>query len=90
MRKRCAKTVCSGSRRPIIAVEADLAVQLSPSETQVARWCKHHSIGLVVVGPEAPLVAGMVDQLQAAGIRSACWQARAAATQTIDRVFLPP
>jgi phosphoribosylamine--glycine ligase len=35
----------------------------------VARLCEAHAIDLVVVGPEAPLVGGLVDDLSAAGIR---------------------
>ncbi|MFK8032529.1 MAG: phosphoribosylamine--glycine ligase [Hyphomicrobiales bacterium] len=34
----------------------------------VVQFCKANQIELVVVGPEAPLVAGLVDDLQAAGI----------------------
>jgi len=34
----------------------------------VVAFCRQHAIGLVVVGPEAPLVAGLVDDLEAAGI----------------------
>jgi len=37
---------------------------------QVVRWCKEKEIGLVLVGPEAPLVAGLVDSLKQNGIRS--------------------
>ena len=36
----------------------------------VAAFCAAEGIGLVVVGPEAPLVAGLVDDLTAAGIRA--------------------
>jgi phosphoribosylamine--glycine ligase len=36
----------------------------------VARFCKANDIRLVVVGPEGPLVAGIVDDLLAAGIRT--------------------
>ncbi len=36
----------------------------------VVAFCRENGIGLVVVGPEAPLVAGLVDDLQAAGIRA--------------------
>jgi phosphoribosylamine--glycine ligase len=35
----------------------------------IVRFCKDRSIGLVVVGPEGPLVAGLADDLQAAGIK---------------------
>ena len=35
----------------------------------IIAYCKAESIGLVVVGPEAPLVAGLADDLQAAGIK---------------------
>ena len=36
---------------------------------QVVRWCQDREIGLVLVGPEAPLVAGLVDSLKRTGIR---------------------
>jgi phosphoribosylamine--glycine ligase len=36
----------------------------------VIAFCKERDIGLVVVGPEAPLVAGIVDDLAAAGIKA--------------------
>ena len=35
----------------------------------VARFCKESEIGLVVIGPEAPLVAGLTDDLEAHGIK---------------------
>jgi phosphoribosylamine--glycine ligase len=35
----------------------------------VIAFCRHNDISLVVVGPEAPLVAGIADDLRAAGIR---------------------
>ncbi len=34
----------------------------------VLRFCEDHRIGFVVIGPEAPLVAGLADDLAAAGI----------------------
>ena len=33
-------------------------------------FCKANTIDFVVVGPEAPLVAGIVDDLEAAGIKA--------------------
>ena len=35
----------------------------------VIGFCRAENIGLVVVGPEAPLVAGLADDLAAAGIK---------------------
>jgi phosphoribosylamine--glycine ligase len=36
----------------------------------VIDFCLMHGIGLVVIGPEAPLVAGLADDLRAAGIKT--------------------
>src|SRR5438309_470329 len=36
----------------------------------VVAFCRTMGIDLVVVGPEAPLVAGLVDDLDAAGIKA--------------------
>ena len=38
------------------------------SPVEVATWAREHNIGLVVVGPEAPLVAGVADAVRSAGI----------------------
>ena len=35
----------------------------------VARFCREKDIGLVVIGPEAPLVAGLADDLEASGLK---------------------
>jgi len=35
----------------------------------VIRFCKHNNVDFVIVGPEAPLVAGIVDDLTTAGIK---------------------
>ncbi len=37
---------------------------------EVIAFCRQHDIGLVVIGPEAPLVAGLADNLRAAGIKT--------------------
>jgi phosphoribosylamine--glycine ligase len=44
----------------------------------VAQFCHANRIGLVVVGPEAPLVAGIVDSLAACGIKAFGPKAKAA------------
>ena len=36
----------------------------------ILRFVKEHEIGLVVIGPEVPLMNGLVDKLEAAGIRT--------------------
>ena len=36
----------------------------------ILRFVKEHEIGLVVVGPEVPLMNGLVDELEAAGIHA--------------------
>jgi phosphoribosylamine--glycine ligase len=53
-----------------IAKEAEV-VALDPSDHgAVIDFCREHTIDLVVVGPEAPLCAGIVDDLEAAGIKA--------------------
>ena len=53
-----------------IAKESEL-VTLDPADhAAVISFCKTHRIELVVVGPEAPLCAGIVDDLAAAGIKA--------------------
>ena len=53
-----------------IAQEAEI-VALNPSDhAAVIDFCKANKIDLVVVGPEAPLCAGIVDDLEAAGIKA--------------------
>jgi len=47
--------------------------------TAVIRFCTDNAIDLVVVGPEAPLVAGLVDDLTTAGIK--CFGPTQAAAQ---------
>ena len=45
-------------------------VPLDPADyAAVGAFCRREGIDLVVVGPEAPLVAGLADDLEAAGIR---------------------
>jgi phosphoribosylamine--glycine ligase len=54
---------------PGIAREAEIVGLDIGDHNAVAALCKDKAIDLVVVGPEAPLVAGIADDLRAAGIR---------------------
>jgi len=55
-------TAQHGENRPDLPVSDHAAV---------VAFCKAEGVGLVVVGPEAPLVAGLVDDLQPASPPSA-------------------
>lgn len=53
-----------------IAQEAELVNLDVADHAAVIAFCRANQIDLVVVGPEAPLVAGIVDDLTAAGIKA--------------------
>jgi phosphoribosylamine--glycine ligase len=53
-----------------IAQEAELVALDVADHAAVIAFCRANAIELVVVGPEAPLVAGIVDDLTAAGIKA--------------------
>jgi phosphoribosylamine--glycine ligase len=53
-----------------IAREAEIVALDVSDHAAVIAFCRTNKIDLVVVGPEAPLVAGLVDDLIAAGIKA--------------------
>ena len=53
-----------------IAKECEVVALDIADHAAVIAVCKAHKIDLVVVGPEAPLCAGIVDDLAAAGIKA--------------------
>jgi phosphoribosylamine--glycine ligase len=53
-----------------IAREAECVALDLADHGAVIAFCREHHIDLVVVGPEAPLCAGIVDDLEAAGIKA--------------------
>jgi phosphoribosylamine--glycine ligase len=53
-----------------IASEAELVAVDPADHAAVIAFCKRQRIDLVVVGPEAPLCVGIVDDLAAAGIKA--------------------
>lgn len=65
--RRC-DSLYAAPGNPGIAEHAEL-VALDPTDHDaIARFCDSHQIGLVVIGPEAPLVDGLADSLRAKGI----------------------
>ncbi len=52
------------------ALEATNVEIAATDNTSLVKFAKEKQIDLVVVGPEAPLVGGLVDALQASGIRA--------------------
>jgi phosphoribosylamine--glycine ligase len=52
-----------------IAQVADVVPLDVSDHGAVSRFCKEKQIGLAIIGPEAPLVAGLTDDLEAQGIK---------------------
>eukprot|EP00250_Pteridium_aquilinum_P025128 c30205_g1_i1 orf=125-1684(+) len=79
----CGAVFCAPGNPGIAAAEdatciPDLDVSTSSC---VVSFCQKQGVDLVVVGPEVPLVAGLVDDLQAAGIVAFGPSAKAAALE---------
>jgi phosphoribosylamine--glycine ligase len=74
---RVSKVYCA----PGNAGTAAMATNLSISDTDIPAllaFARDHNIGMTVVGPEVPLVNGIVDEFEAAGLRIFGPNARAA------------
>jgi phosphoribosylamine---glycine ligase len=63
------KLWCAPGNAGIADVAECVALDVA-DHSAVARFCRDADIELVVVGPEGPLAAGIVDDLAAAGIRA--------------------
>jgi len=61
-------TLYAAPGNPGIAASAELVALDVADHDAVKAFCSEKSIGLVVVGPEAPLVAGLADDLADAGV----------------------
>lgn len=60
---------CAPGNPGMAKVGTNVALDVT-DHAAVIRFCGENNIGFVVVGPEAPLVAGLVDDLTQAGIKS--------------------
>ena len=64
---RAGRIVCAPGNAGIEAVAECVDLDIA-DPVAVTGFARENAIGLVVVGPEGPLVAGVVDELRAAGI----------------------
>ena len=62
------KALFAAPGNPGIARHATLVPLKADDADGLARWARENAIDFVVAGPEAPLVAGLVDRLAEAGI----------------------
>jgi phosphoribosylamine--glycine ligase len=62
------KALYAAPGNPGIAEHAQLVALDASEHGAVIAFCEVHRIGLVVIGPEAPLVDGLADSLRAAGM----------------------
>src|SRR3989304_9326264 len=72
------KLYCAPGNAGIAGEAEGVALDLTDHAAVIA-FCQSHAIGLVVVGPELPLCAGIVDDLEAAHIKAfgpSKWAAR--------------
>ena len=65
---RLDRLYCAPGNAGIAQVAECVALDVADHEAVIA-FCKEKYIGLVLIGPEAPLVAGLADDLDAAGVK---------------------
>jgi phosphoribosylamine--glycine ligase len=63
------KLYCAPGNAGIAAHAECVSIDVGDHQGVIA-FCREHDIGLVVIGPEVPLVAGLADDLRAAGIKT--------------------
>jgi len=64
----CDTLYCAPGNPGIAAIAHAVNLEVTDHAAVIA-FCKDKTVGLVVVGPEAPLVAGIADDLTAAGVK---------------------
>jgi phosphoribosylamine--glycine ligase len=62
------KLYCAPGNAGIAALASCVALDIDDHQA-VIRFCRENAVGFVVIGPEAPLVAGLADRLAEAGIK---------------------
>lgn len=82
---KCDRLIVAPGNAGIAAIArcAELAIE---DGAAVVAFCEEHAIDLVVIGPEAPLAAGVADALRAAGI-AAFGPSQAAARLETSKAF---
>jgi phosphoribosylamine--glycine ligase len=55
---------------PGVARHAECAAIDLSDHAAIIRFCREERVDFVVIGPEAPLVAGLADDLEAAGVKT--------------------
>lgn len=66
----CDQLFCAPGNAGITSVASCVTIDTAAPFGALIDWCEQNKIDLVVVGPEDPLAAGMVDALLAAGIKA--------------------
>jgi len=64
----CDRLYCTPGNPGIAAIARVIDLKVTDHAAIIA-FCQKEAIGLVVIGPEAPLVAGLADDLRVAGIK---------------------
>jgi phosphoribosylamine--glycine ligase len=83
---RCSALFCAPGNPGMAEISTLVDIDIMDNDAVVS-YAKEHAIDLVVVGPEAPLVNGVVDACQAANIRA--WGPSEAAAQLEgSKIFL--
>lgn len=67
---RCSSLYCAPGNAGILQIAQSVEAQVAGDFSAIIDWAKSNAIDLVVVGPEDPLAAGIVDRFAAAGIRA--------------------
>lgn len=75
---KCDRLICAPGNAGIAAIAECAEIDICNGGV-VARFCEENAIDFVVIGPEAPLAAGVADRLRAVGIT--CFGPSAAAAR---------